>query len=106
MRVPFHQGVPVPLRDRLEAYDVTTAHELGWSELANGKLLDRADREGFEVFVTTDSSLRYQQRLDDRCFALVVLRSTSWPRIAQATASIRTAIDSASPGSVQEVDIP
>jgi hypothetical protein len=74
--------------------------------LKNGELLDAAEREGFALLVTTDSSLRYQQNLDSRQIAVVVLLSTSWPRIQRAMAAVVDAIDAAEPGSYSEIAIP
>ena len=73
MRILFDQGTPVPLRENLKQHEVTTAHERGWSTLKNGELLDATERDGFEVFVTTDSRLRYQQNLAARRIAVVCL---------------------------------
>ena len=106
MRVLFDQGAPAPLRAVLSQHDVSTAYELGWSDLTNGELLDSAERDGYEVLVTTDTNLRHQQNLGARRIAVVVLRSTSWPRIQRAIPSVVGAIDTASPGSCTEVEIP
>ena len=106
MRILFDQGTPVPLRDRLTQHEVSTTYERGWSTLKNGELLDAAEREGFALLVTTDSSLRYRQNLDARQIAIVVLLSTSWPRIQKAMAAIVDAIDTAEPGSYSEIAIP
>jgi hypothetical protein len=96
----------VPLRKLLISHQVETAFERGWSTLSNGDLLTAAEREGFEVFVTTDRNLRDQQTLGRRRIAVVVLSSTSWPRIQKATSAIQQAVDSVLPGSFKEVQIP
>ena len=106
MRVLFDQGTPVPLRELLPQHDVSTAHDRDWSKLKNGELLDAAEGAGFEVFVTTDSRLRYQQNLSNRTIAIVCLLSTSWPRIRHVAGPIADAIAAASPGSYAEVRIP
>ena len=106
MRVLFDQGTPVPLRKFLNPHEVETVFERGWSTLTNGELLARAEEEGFEVFVTTDRNLRDQQNLSRRRIAIVVLSSTSWPRIQSAPALINQAIESTLPGSFHEVAIP
>lgn len=106
MRILFDQGTPVPLRDSLARHEVSTAHERGWSQLKNGDLLDAAEREGFGVLVTTDTKLKFQQNLGARRIAIVVLLSTSWPRIERAIGVVRDAIDAAAPGSYTEVEIP
>ena len=54
MRVLFDQGTPVPLRDYLSQHTVDTAFECGWSEMENGELLDTAEREGYQLLITTD----------------------------------------------------
>jgi hypothetical protein len=69
-------------------------------------LLDAAERGGFEVFVTTDSRLRYQQNLTSRRIAIVCLLSTSWPRIRLTVDAVVRAINSCSAGSYTEVEIP
>jgi hypothetical protein len=95
----------VPLRDSLRQHEVSTAYERGWATLKNSALLDAAEREAFEVFVTTDKSLRYQQNLSARRIAIIVLTSTSWPRIRSAITSVVRAISSASAGSYAEVQV-
>ena len=74
--------------------------------LTNGELLDAAEKEGFAILVTTDSNLRYQQNLHARRIAIVVLTSTSWPRIQRASSAIVGALERASAGSYAEVAIP
>jgi hypothetical protein len=106
MRVLFDQGAPAPLRHHLARHQVQTVFERGWSTLRNGDLIHRAEAEGFEVFLTTDRNLRYQQRLSGRRIAIVVLLGTSWPRIQAMTATVAEAIDAATPGSYQELAVP
>lgn len=106
MRVLFDQGTPDPLRQALLGHKVSTAYERGWSSLTNGELLDVAEREGYEVFVTTDSNLKYQQNLAGRQLAIVVLLSTSWPRIRRIADRVVQAIDSATAGSYEEIEVP
>lgn len=106
MRVLFDQGTPEPLRHCLTHHEVATAYERGWSKLKNGDLLDAAEVENFDVLVTTDSNLRYQQNLASRQIAVVVLTSPSWPRIQRAIGPIVRAVDQASVGSYIEVVIP
>ena len=69
-------------------------------------LLDIAEEEAFEVLVTRDSNLKYQQNLKARQIAIVVLTSTSWPRIQRALTEVVHAIDNSTNGSYTEVQIP
>ena len=106
MRVLFDQGTPVPLRQSLTHHEVTTAYERGWSRLKNGELLDAAERAALEVLVTTDLNLTHQQNLTSRRIGIVALSTTSWPRIQRAVTGVVRAIDTATPGSYVEVEIP
>lgn len=105
MKILFDQGTPVPLRRHLGEHDVATAAEMGWSQLTNGELLAAATDGGFEVFVTTDQNLRYQQNLRNRTIAIVVLMSASWPRIEKRADKIARAINAFEKGDYIEVEI-
>ena len=105
MKVLFDQGTPAPLRKFLPHHLVATVYEIGWSTLENGYLIRSAEEDGYDVLVTTDQNLKYQQNLENRKIAIVVLLSTSWPRIQSAVDSVVAAVDAASPGSYNEIFI-
>jgi hypothetical protein len=105
MKILFDQGTPVPLRRYLPGHIVDTAYERGWSGLSNGDLLTAAERDHYELLITTDRNLRYQQNLADRQIAIVVLLSTSWPRIQQQTDRIQAIVDAIQPGEYHEIPI-
>ena len=105
MRILFDQGTPVPLRRYLTEHSVTTAYEEGWSNLSNGDLLKSAEDKGYQIFVTTDRNLRYQQNLSDRQIAIVVLLSTSWPRIRTQTDKVCGVINEIKLGDYIEISI-
>jgi len=105
VRILFDQGTPDPLRKALTQHEVATAYEKGWSQLKDDALLSAAEREGYEVLVTTDSNLEYQQNLTGRSLGIVVLLSTSRPRIQQVLDTVVAAIDAAA-GSYTEIEIP
>ena len=106
MRILFDQGTPVPLRNHLNDHQVSTAHELGWASFQNGELLEQAENQGFEVFVTTDQNLKYQQNQARRKIAIVVLSAASWPRIQTVLPDIVDAVNSARPDSYSMVNVP
>jgi hypothetical protein len=87
-------------------HEVVTAHERGWSQLKNGELLDSAEADGFAVLVTTDANLKYQQNLTSRKLAIVVLTTTSWPRIQRVVDAVVAAVDAAAAGAYIEVEVP
>jgi len=105
MKVLFDQGTPVPLRRYLADHNVATAAELEWSQLTNGELLAAATEAGFEVLVTTDQNLRYQQNLKNRTIAIVVLMSASWPRIKKRADNIAQTINALGKSDYIEVEI-
>jgi len=105
MRILFDQGTPVPLRRYLTEHSVTTAYEEGWSNFSNGDLLKSAEDKGYQIFVTTDRNLRYQQNLSDRQMAIVVLLSTSWPKIRTQTDKICDVINEIKLGDYAEISI-
>ena len=102
VKILFDQGVPVPLRKFLLKHAVITAYEKGWSALQNGSLLAAAQIE-FELFVTTDKNLRYQQNLSGRTLAIAVLSSSQWPVIAAHVESVVAQIDAVKPGEFVDV---
>ena len=105
MKILFDHGTPSPLRIHLSQHSVDRSAERGWELLDNGELIQKAEDEGYEVIVTTDQSMRYQQNLTGRRLAIIVLMSTAWPRVQNSIGEIRTAIEDARPGQVREVPI-
>ena len=107
MWVLFDQATPVPLRPFLTDHTVRTAAEQRWSTLENGALLNAAEAAGFDVLVTTDKNMRYQQNLSGRTIAIVVLGHSQWgPDLQRSVARVVAAINVATPGSYTEVEIP
>ena len=105
MKILFDHGTPAPLRHHLTERSVDRSTERGWELLENGELIRKAEEEGYEVIVTTDQSMRYQQNLTGRRLAIVVLLATAWPRVQHRTAEIRQAIEEVGPGELREVPI-
>jgi len=97
VKIPFDQGTPLPLKRNLSKHTVVTAFEKGWSRLTNGDLLAKAEQE-FDLFVTTDQNLKYQQYLKGRKIAILVLPATNWPKIQSHVAEIESAVEAIKPG--------
>ncbi len=106
MLVLFDHSVPAPLAAYLTGHAVTEARTRGWDTLSNGDLLAEADRAGFDVFVTADKNIRYQQNLSGRKIAVVVLGTPQWPRVRLHTEKIAAVVKAAKPGTYAEVQIP
>ena len=97
MKILFDQGTPAPLKRELSEHTVATAFEKGWATLTNGDLLAKAEGE-FDVLITTDQNLQYQQNLAGRHIAILVLPTTSWPKIQSHKIEIAAAVDQMKPG--------
>lgn len=105
MKILFDQGTPVPLRRHLLPHSVTTAYEQNWSNLSNGELLAAAETAGYHLLITTDQNLRYQQNLRERRIAIVVLLSTSWPKIRLRVDDVRQIVETVASGGYIEIPI-
>ena len=79
---------------------------MGWDRLRNGELLTAAEQAGYELLLTTDKNLRYQQNLKDRIISIVVIAHAQWPTLQQHVQRVVEAVNAATPGSYAEVDIP
>ena len=75
---------------------------MGWQQLDNGALLNAAEG-AFDVFITTDQNLRYQQNLAGRTLAILVLPTTSWPAIQAHAADILAAVSGMTGGELREL---
>ena len=106
MRILFDHSTPAPLRRYLEEHEVTEAVELGWDRLANGELLAAAERAGFDVLLTADKNVRYQQNFTGRKIALIVLGNAQRPVLRRYVERVVAVVDSAAPGGYAEVDVP
>ncbi|MCU0772825.1 MAG: hypothetical protein MUE94_13805 [Verrucomicrobia bacterium] len=102
MRVLFDQGRPAPLRRALLPHEVSTAFELGWSNLENGDLLHAAEGR-FQVLVTTDQNLKYQRNLGGRQLAILVLPTTNWLEIQRRQDEVAVAVNSLRPSEYREL---
>jgi len=74
--------------------------------LTNGDLLSEGERAGFDVILTADKNMRYQQNLIGRRIAIIVLSTPQWPLVRLHLDLIAAAVNAATPGSYSEVNIP
>ena len=106
MLILFDNGTPRGLAHVLAGHIVEEARLHGWEELANGELIEAAELAGFEVLVTTDKNIRYQQNLKGRQISLVVLGNSQWPMVKLVLEGIVGSVNSAEPGSYIEIAVP
>ena len=106
MLILFDNGTPAPLRYALKEHVVVEAMERGWDRLVNGELISAAEAAGFDLLLTTDKNMRYQQNLASRKIAFVVLGNQQWPVLRRYVERVAAAVNAATPGSYIEVEIP
>jgi len=99
MLILFDNGTPAPLRHALKDHIVVEALERGWDRLSNGALIAAAESAGFEILLTTDKNIRYQQNLADRKIAFVVIGNQQWPTLRRPVELVVAAVNAATPGS-------
>jgi hypothetical protein len=106
MLILFDQAVPVPMRSHLKGHLVRTAAQQGWSQLKNGDLLKVAEDAGFDVLLTTDRNIRYQQNMEGRRIAVMALTCQQWPELEPYVQVVIEELGSIRPGTFIEVKIP
>src|SRR5580658_142268 len=100
MLILFDNGTPAPLRYALKDHVVVEAVERGWDRLANGELIAAAEAAGFELLLTTDKNMRYQQNLRGRRIAFVIIGNQQWPILRRYVDRVVAAVSAVAPGSV------
>lgn len=94
MKILFDNGTPKPIARHLTGHDIVYARRIGWHELENGELIQQAESAGYDVLISTDKNIRYQQNLANRKIALVILGNPQWPLVRLHLDRIAAAINS------------
>jgi Domain of unknown function (DUF5615) len=105
VKILFDANTPAPLSYFLRGHDVLRADELGWQGMTNGELLDAAEEAGFDLLLTCEQNVRYQQNFTNRKLAVVILSSNHWPTLRRIAARIATAVDFVQTGQIVRIDI-
>jgi hypothetical protein len=88
----------------LGTHEFVTASFMGWGHLRNGTLLRAAEEAGFEIFLTRDRTLVYEQNLAALKITVLSLSANNWPIVKDYVDKIHAAVDSAVLGSRAEID--
>lgn len=104
-RVLFDKNVPYSLRRYLIDYQVRTAEDEGWGQVSNGELIALAENAGYQILLTCDQNIQYQQNMAHRRLSMVVLGSNIWPSIIPKITDITAALGRAAPGSFEFIEI-
>ena len=105
MLILLDHSVPQPLRAYLPAHTVHTAEQLGWDRLPDGQMMTLAEEGGYELLITCDKRLRYQQNLTGRNLSVLVLMYNNWRLIRARVDAINAAVNEMEPGELREVSI-
>ena len=106
MLILFDHGTPRSIARSLKGHVIVEAIERGWSRLSNGALLKVAEDAGFDLLLSTDKNIQYQQNLKDRRIAIVILGNSQRPAVMRHVDRVIAAVNAATPGSFVEVEIP
>lgn len=104
MKVLLDENLPHRLRHRLGSHEAFTVSYMGWAGLKNGELLKAAEDDGFEVFVTGDQTLSYEQNLTGRRISVLILSTIDRDILKTNAPLIAAALDTVTQGSVQQVE--
>lgn len=91
MKIILDENIPKALKRYLSSYEVTTVQEQGWAGIKNGELIARID-DIYDVFITSDKNLRYQQNLVNRNIAIIELPTNRLKLLQRMTDKILDAI--------------
>lgn len=105
MRILFDECIPAPLRRLFTGHECRTAQHCGWTEKKNGELLRLAESE-FELFLTADQNMEYQQRMTGRKIAILLLSTNRLRRLQPAIQLILDTISNMKPGEYRRLEIP
>ncbi len=99
------ESVPIALRRLLTGHDARSVIYMGWSALKNGDLIAQAEAESFEILITADQNIRYQQNMTRRRLSVIVLDTNDWPTIRENYQRILEAVEACAAGGFIEVAI-
>jgi predicted nuclease of predicted toxin-antitoxin system len=105
MRILLDECVPWPMHKLLGGHSCSTVQDLGWGGIKNGDLLQRAEGE-FDLFITSDQNIRYQQNLTGRRIAILELSTNDIGRIQAASSLIENTLEKIHPNEFIELIIP
>ena len=105
MRILLDECVPWPMHKLVVGHECQTVQQRGWRGIKNGELLKLAEAE-FQLFITADQGIRYQQNLTGFRIAIVELSSNDLRRIQAAAAQLQSAVADLKPGDFRRLEIP
>ncbi len=105
MRILLDECVPLPIRDILIGHECAAVKERGWIGIRNGDLLSLAESH-FDLFITADQNIRYQQNLSGRRIPIIELSTNNLRKILASASLVQSAIETIKPGEFRQIEIP
>ena len=105
MNILLDECTPRLVKKRLPQFFICTAEEMGWTAIKKGKLLNMAEGQ-FDILISTDQDLPYQQNLAGRRIAVIILPSNKVPVVAQLMSAVEQALQTIQPGTFVEIPLP
>ena len=105
MKVLVDECVPLKLVRLLSGHAFSTAQQKGWDGYSNGKFLALAELE-FDLFLTSDRNLQYQQNLKGRKIAILLLSTNHWPTLKKHVELVQSTLNKVSSGEFVRLEIP
>lgn len=105
MKILLDECTPRLLKIRIASFDVFTVQDMGWAGIKNGELLTLAATK-FDVFITTDKNLRFQQNLTGHQLAFIELPTNQVPVVAELVPTIQLVLETISPGVFIQIPLP
>jgi hypothetical protein len=105
MNILIDECVPHPIIKFFHEHTVHTTQEMGWDGILNGDLIARAE-ESFDLFITSDRNIRYQQNLSSRRIAILTLSTNDWQTIKEARDKLIIAVENMAVNSFVELQLP
>ncbi|MBK6724090.1 MAG: DUF5615 family PIN-like protein [Acidobacteria bacterium] len=75
MKILLDHNLDRRLKTHLRGHETSTTQEKGWADVVNGKLLDLAEADGFDVILTADANIKHQQNFSHRSIAILIMRA-------------------------------
>ena len=105
MKILLDHCVPKPFKKELSEHEVSTAREMGWEALKNGELINQAQANGFDIIITVDQNVRFQQNLGGRKIAvcLLIARGITTDKLRPLVPAIAELLTAIKPGKLYQV---
>ena len=92
MKILLDECTPHVLKRLLTGFEIKTVQDQGWSGITNGRLLRLAEGQ-FDVFITSDQNLKYQQNLAGRQLAIIQLPTNQVPLVVKLAPKVQTTLE-------------